>query len=91
MSHGELVAALRHVDGLRDVGSADNPNFHFRSKPFLHFHVVAEGTHADVRFGSGDFEPVWVSTPAEREELLERVEKHVQRIARERKSGRSRR
>ena len=91
MSHDDLVAALRAIDGLHDVGSGGRPNFHFRSRPFMHFHVAAEGTYADVRFGGGGFEPVWASTPAERAELLARVQDHVMRIAGNRKSGRSRR
>jgi hypothetical protein len=88
MSHDDLVAALRAVDALRDVGSDHHPNFHFRSRPFLHFHSNAEGIYADVRFGSGDFEPVWASTPEERQALLTRVRTHVTRIERNRKSGR---
>ena len=86
MSHVELVAALRATDGLRDVtgGSDDRPNFHLRHKPFLHFHTdpVSGGTYADVKLGGGpsaDFEPVWASTPSEREDLLRRVRKHVRR------------
>jgi hypothetical protein len=47
-------------------------NFHFGSKPFLHFHNGPDRTYADVRFG-GDFEPVTASTPKQREVLLERV------------------
>jgi hypothetical protein len=92
MSHDNLIVALRAIDGLRDVGKS-HPNFHLRSRPFLHFHANAEGTYADVRFGSGDFEPVWASTPDERQQLLARVQEHVERIARSRKSkgdGRSR-
>jgi len=38
MSHEDLVEALRAIDGLRDVGKS-HPNFHFRSRPFLHLHV----------------------------------------------------
>jgi hypothetical protein len=43
------------------------------------------GLYADVKLGGGpasDFEPVWASTPAEREDLLRRVRKHVRRTAR---------
>jgi hypothetical protein len=87
MSHEDLVAALREIDGLRDVGN-DRPNFQFRSRPFLHFHGGADGTYADVRFGSGDFEPVWASTPQERLDLLARVRRHVTRVDRTRKSRR---
>jgi hypothetical protein len=90
MSHDDLVAALRSIDGLKDVGKS-LPNFQFRSRPFLHFHSGPDGTYADVRFGSGDFEPVWASTPGERADLLARVEDHVRRLARQRKDDRGRR
>jgi len=89
MSHEELVDALRALDGLVDVGG-DPPNFQFRSRPFLHFHTSDEGTYADVRFGTGDFEPVWASTPQERLELLARVADHVEGLTRSTKSGRDR-
>jgi hypothetical protein len=89
MSHDDLVAALRAIEGLVDVGQ-DPPNFHFRSRPFLHFHDHAEGTYADVRFGQGDFEPVWASTPQERQQLLARVCDHVERLDRARKPNRPR-
>jgi hypothetical protein len=89
MSHHELVAALRATEGLVDVGG-DRPNFHFRSRPFLHFHSHADGTYADVRFGRGDFEPVWASTPQERRELLARVCDHIERLDHARKSNRRR-
>lgn len=89
MTHVQLVEALRGTDGLVDVtgGSGDRPNFHLRHKPFLHFHTDPEGggLYADVKFGSGptaDFEPIWASTPAEREDLLRRVRKHTRRAAR---------
>lgn len=85
-SQDDLVAALRAVEGLTDIGN-ERPNFHFRSRPFLHFHENPEGTFADVRFGSGDFEPVWASTPAERQALLVRVCEHVETINRDRKAG----
>lgn len=75
MTFDDLVASLRQIEGLRDTGKR-HPNFHFRSKPFLHFHDGPGGTHADVRFGA-DFEPVAASTPAQREALLERVRAHV--------------
>jgi hypothetical protein len=89
MSHAQLVAALRAVDGVVDV-SHDRPNFHFRGRPFLHFHEGDGGTYADVRFGSGDFESVWASTPRERAELLARVCDHVERLERASKSGQRR-
>jgi hypothetical protein len=88
MSHDQLVAALREVEGLRDVGDDDHPNLRFRGRPFLHFHDRDGRTYADVRFGGGDFEPVWASTPQERAELLARVRRHVTRVGRTRKSGR---
>jgi len=89
MTHEQLVAALRAVDGLVDVGR-EHPNFHFRGKPFLHFHSAEAGTYADVRFGSGDFEPVWAAAPRERLELLARVLDHVERVERPRKPSRRR-
>jgi hypothetical protein len=70
-----LVAALRDLDGLRDKGK-QHPNFHFKSRPFLHFHSSADGTYADVRW-DGEFESVPASTPAERAALLARVRVHV--------------
>jgi len=89
MTHTELVEALRSIEGLVDVtGGHDNrPNFHLRHKPFLHFHVDPDsgGVYADVKLRGGptaDFEPVWASTPAEREDLLRRIRKHVRRAAR---------
>jgi len=89
MTHAQLVEALRATDGLVDVtgGSDDRPNFHLRHKAFLHFHADPNsgGLYADVRFGGGpaaDFEPVWASTPTEREHLLRRVRKHVRRAVR---------
>ena len=89
MSHEELVEGLGAINGLVDVGG-DPPNFQFRNRPFLHFHTIDEGTYADVRFGTGDFEPVWASTPQERLELLARVSDHVERLTRSTKSGRDR-
>jgi hypothetical protein len=87
MSHQDLVDALRALDGLDEV-SGNPPNFHYRSRPFLHFHQHSEGTYADVRFGRGDFEPVLASTPQERLELLARVCDHIERLERSRKSDR---
>src|ERR1039457_5276651 len=52
MTSGELAASLRQIDGQRDKGKHP-PNFHFRSKPFLHFHNGPDRTYADVRFGRG--------------------------------------
>jgi hypothetical protein len=85
MTHEQLVQALRAIEGLVDVGS-DAPNFHLRSRPFLHFHQHDQGMSADVRFGSGDFEAVWVSTPSERQELLARVCDHVEQLRGTRKT-----
>ena len=89
MTRAELVAALRAINGLVDMtgGAGERPNFHLRHKPFLHFHTAPDdgAVYADVKLGSGpsaDFEPVWASTAAEREELLRRVQKHVRRAAR---------
>ena len=89
MTHAQLVEALLAIDGLVDVtgGSADRPNFHLRHKPFLHFHVDPDGggLYADVKLGGGPaahFEPIWASTPAERQDLLRRVRKHTLRAAR---------
>jgi hypothetical protein len=64
------------------------PNFHFRSKPFLHFHNDPGRTYADIRSG-GDFEPVTASTPKQREVLLEQVKAHVtaELASRQRKRG----
>ena len=89
MSQEELVDALRAIDGLVDVG-VDPPNFQFRNRPFLHFHTSDEGTYADVRFGTGDFEPVWASTPQEGVELLARVTDHVESLNRSTRSNRGR-
>lgn len=89
MTHEELVDALRAVTGLVAV-SNDPPNFHFRGRPFLHFHRDEAGSYADVRFDR-DFEPAWASTTAERQELLARVEDHVERRNRSRKTGRDHR
>jgi hypothetical protein len=89
MTHVELVEALRALDGLVDMtgGHSDRPNFHLRHKPFLHFHVDPDGggLYADVKLGGGlaaDFEPIWASTPAEREDLLRRVRGHARRALR---------
>ncbi|HET9728316.1 MAG TPA: hypothetical protein VFR41_02795 [Acidimicrobiia bacterium] len=87
MTHDDLVAALRAIDDLHDVGNY-HPNFHFRSRPFLHFHVGTTGIYADVRLGTADFRPVPASTPQERQELLARVQRHVTRVERTRKQRR---
>jgi hypothetical protein len=75
MTSGGLVASLRQIDGQRGKGKHP-PDFHFRSKPFLHFRNGPGRTHAGVRSG-GDFEPVTASTPKQREVLLEQVNGHV--------------
>jgi hypothetical protein len=83
------VAALRGLEGIVDVGG-DPPNLHLGGRPFLHFHQHPEGTYADVRFGRGDFEPMWASTAQERLELLARVADHVEQVARPRPPRRRR-
>ena len=75
MTFDELVTALREVEGLRDTGKV-HPNFHFRSKPFLHFHSDDGVAYAHVRFGD-DFEHVAAATDAERRVLVDRVLGHV--------------
>ena len=87
MTFDELVASLRQIGGQRDKGKHP-PNFHFRSKPSLHFHNGPDRTYAGVRFG-GDFEPVTASTPKQREVLLEQVKAHViaELASRQRKRG----
>lgn len=93
MRHEDLVEALRAIDGLHEVGKS-RPIFHFRSQPFLHFHIGNQGTFADVRFGTRGFERVPCATPAERAEraeraeLLARVFDHVESIQRTRKTAR---
>jgi hypothetical protein len=87
MSHDDLVAALRRIDELHDVGNYQ-PNFHFRSRPFLHFHEGPQGVYADVRLGTEDFRPIPAATPAERAELLERVRRHIRHVTGARKSRR---
>lgn len=89
MTHEQLVDALRAVDGLVDVGR-DPPNFHFRSRPFLHFHTLDEGTYADVKFGSGDFESIWITTALERASLFARVCEHVESLQHTKKVRRGR-
>jgi hypothetical protein len=89
MSHDDLVAALRAIEGLVDVGK-DPPNFQFRSRPFLHFHIHPDGMYAHVRFERRGFEPVWSSTPSERIDLLARVLDHIEHLDRGRKTKRSR-
>jgi hypothetical protein len=73
------------------AGDKHPPNFHFRSKPFLHFRNGPGRTCADVRFG-GNFEPVTASTPKQREALLEQVKAHVtaELASRQRKRGQGR-
>jgi hypothetical protein len=91
MSHDDLVTALRGIEGLVDVGK-DPPNFQFRSRPFLHFHVHpgGDGVFAHVRFGRGGFEPIWSATPLERLALLARVLDHIEHLDRARKKKRRR-
>jgi hypothetical protein len=89
MTHEDLVDALRAIDALEGVGQG-SANFHFRSRMFLHFHENPEGLYADVRLGRGDFQPVWVSTPGERLELLALVHDHIEQLDRSMKRDRDR-
>jgi hypothetical protein len=75
MSFDELVTALGQIEGLRDIGKR-YPNFHFKSRPFLHFHGGPDGPCADVKFGT-EFERLSIATSSERAELLARVQAHV--------------
>lgn len=75
LTHEDLVEALRRVNGLRDIGKMF-PNFHFKSKAFLHFHLGADRSYADVRLGER-FETWPVTTPAQRRALLDAVRTHV--------------
>ena len=86
LTYDGLVAELRRIDGLIEEPGG-HASFQFRSRPFLHFHHG--GAVADVRIGTGDFVPLWASTPAERAELLDLVYSHVTRIQRTRKARRS--
>ena len=70
MTFDEIVASLRQSEGLRNKGKR-HPNFHFRSKPFLHFHNGPDGPYADVSFGGRRI------NAEEREALLEQVKAHV--------------
>lgn len=71
----DFVDALRRVEGLRDRGK-NFPNFHYKSKPFLHFHDGPNGPFADVRFGD-EFEPWPLATPTDRRALLQAVRDHI--------------
>jgi hypothetical protein len=88
MTHAQLVEELREIEGLVDLtgGRSDRPNFHLLDKPLLHFHVDPDdgGLYADVKLGwpAADFEPVWASTAAEREDLLRRIRQRVRRAIR---------
>ena len=50
MTFDELVASLRQIDGQRDKGKHP-PDFHFRSKPFLHFHLRRRPARPGLRGG----------------------------------------
>lgn len=89
-SHKDLIERLSSIDGL-EIGHGAHVNFAFRSRPFLHFHEHDGRVHADVKFGSGDFEAIPASTSSQRRALLDRVEKHVTKIHRARKGRSTRR
>ena len=73
MTHDELVAALRGLDGLDERGRT--PHFYLAGRPFLHFHGAGGAQAADIRPpGAGDWERVPAATAADRAALLARVE-----------------
>jgi hypothetical protein len=72
VTHDELVAAIRRLDGLEERGKT--PHFYLGGTPFLHFHGAGDDLAADIRPpGAGDWERVPAATPADRAALLARV------------------
>lgn len=89
MTHDELVDALGRLPELRDRGGAGRPNFHYKSRPFLHFHEDDQGrVYADVFLGGDDFEEQLAHTDQERDVLYALVLEHVEETDRPRKKSR---
>jgi hypothetical protein len=84
MSLDDLVAALRAVEELRLAGGRGN--FHFKGRPFLHFHDGPDGPYADVRDGTR-WEEFAAATPTERQALLAFVVDRVEELSRCRPNG----
>ena len=74
-SHEDLLNELHLIEELVDVG---HNNFHFKGKPFLHFHQNEEGIYADVKLGGHDFEPIWAESSHEKRSLLGKVYDYVE-------------
>ena len=68
----DLLGDLRALKGLKETSRG---RFYRRGRTFLHFHACGDELIAHVRWsGFGwNFEPVGVTTAAERKALLERV------------------
>ena len=85
VTYEELIAALRRVPELRDRSSDSHPNFFYKSRPFLHFHVDDQGrAYADVFLGGHDFEEQFAHTDSERDVLYALVLEHVEETDRSR-------
>ena len=72
----DLLGALRAIKGVRETSRG---RFYRRGRTFLHFHEQGGDLFADVRWtGLGwAFERTRVTTQAEREALLDRVKKSL--------------
>lgn len=65
----ELLATLRHLDGLREKSYG---SFYRRSRAFLHFHVDGDDLWADVK-PHEEWQRVPATTPADRRALIDLV------------------
>jgi hypothetical protein len=72
----DLLGALRAVKGLRETSRG---RFYRRGRTFLHFHEQGDDLFADVRWTGLEraFERTPVTTPSEREALLDRVKESL--------------
>jgi hypothetical protein len=68
-----LLTELRALAGLREKSRGV---FYRRTRAFLHFHEDPTGLFADVRFAD-DFERVNVTSAAEQDALLRRVQEQL--------------
>jgi hypothetical protein len=70
------------LDQLREFSELDEPRpteFELESRPFLHFHHLAEGTIiADVRLSKRRFIAFDVSEEVGQHEVLDAVERHLE-------------